>query len=119
MAKKPKKIKQTETKVLLDLAYEGLTSLDYVLKKTPARLVKKGKTVYLEVSPIMGRRMKLHGLDLILLGETKDNVAKVSVTDGLLEATDALDEMLTRLNKIEETLREMQAEKTRVRFEVE
>jgi hypothetical protein len=130
MAKKKSTKKEAATKkvtessdklMLLDLEKEGLTELAKVLKLSNpinARLVKSGRTVFLMIHGIIGRRMKLHN-SLVLLGETIEEVAKVKLATGEEKAVEPTVDLLERLTKIEQTFRAMLSEKTRVRFEVE
>lgn len=117
--KKSRKSPEDTDKVLLDLESAGLPCIVNAITRG-ARLVKEGRSVLLELSPMLGRRMGLQRHERIRIGETKDEIAKVKVGPSDSRMTElGTEDMLPRLRKIEETLREMQAQKTRVRFEVE
>lgn len=106
----------------MNLLDEGLSSLAKVLdadNPMAARLVKAGRFILLEINPGVGRRMGLYRYNLVLLGEIKDGMTKVKVSDGSLKNASITEKDLARLEKIEKTLREMQAEKTKVSFVVE
>jgi hypothetical protein len=119
--KKAAKVEDNSAPVFLsesDLNYNDLASLANILKRG-GRLVTENKRLLLELSPITGRRMQLHKYERVRIGATVDEIAKVKIGPSDKETELPREDMLPDLKKIEATIREMQAQKTRVRFEAE